>query len=152
MIPKDFFETIRFESPALLWLLTIPAALFVLWCWRVARRRADARRLVAARVLPVRERYNFAGDLTFWLATLLAAALCIVAIAKPQARIALSRRASADVVILQDASASMYVTDTRPDPFKSAECPVNTTCANSMRKSISISIRSRAPRRHYPTK
>src|SRR5262245_42628258 len=118
MIPKDFFETIRFESPALLWLLTIPAALLLLWCWRVARRRADARRLVAARVLPVRERFNFTGDLLFWLAALVAAALCIVAIAKPQARISSFRKASADVVILQDASASMYVTDVRPDRWR----------------------------------
>ena len=118
MVPKDFFETIRFESPALLWLLAAPAALFAVWCWRVVRRRADARRLLAARVLPVRERYNFAGDLTFWLAALLASALCIVAIAKPQARIALAKRASADIVILQDASASMYVTDVRPDRWR----------------------------------
>ena len=118
MIPKVTLETFRFEEPALLWLLAIPAALFVLWCWRIVRRRADARRLVAARVLPVRERFNFGGDLTFWLAALVASALCIVAIAKPQARIALSRRASADVVILQDASASMYVTDVRPDRWR----------------------------------
>jgi Ca-activated chloride channel family protein len=118
MIPKDFLETIRFESPALLWLLAAPAALFAVWCWRVVRRRADARRLLAARVLPVRERYNFAGDVTFWLAALLASALCIVAIAKPQARIALAKRASADIVILQDASASMYVTDVRPDRWR----------------------------------
>ena len=118
MIPKDFFETIRFESPALLWLLAVPAVLLAVWCWRVVRRRADARRLVASRVLPVRERYNFAGDLTFWLAALLASALCIVAIAKPQARIALAKRASADIVILQDASASMYVTDVRPDRWR----------------------------------
>ena len=118
MIPKDFFETIRFEAPALLWLLAVPAALLVVWCWRVVRRRSDARRLLAARVLPVRERYHFAGDLTFWLAALLASALCIVAIAKPQARIAMARRASADIVILQDASASMYVTDVRPDRWR----------------------------------
>jgi Ca-activated chloride channel family protein len=118
VIPKVTLDTFRFETPALLWLLAMPAALLVLWCWRVVRRRADARRLVAARVLPVRERYNFAGDLTFWLAALLASALCIVAIAKPQARIALSRRASADIVILQDASASMYVTDVRPDRWR----------------------------------
>jgi Ca-activated chloride channel family protein len=118
VIPKITLETFRFEEPALLWLLVIPGALLALWVWRVVRRRADARRLVAARVLPVRERYNFAGDLTFWLAALLASALCIVAIAKPQARIALSRRASADIVILQDASASMYVTDVRPDRWR----------------------------------
>jgi Ca-activated chloride channel family protein len=118
VIPKVTLDTFRFETPVLLWLLAIPAVLCVLWCWRVVRRRRDARRLIAARVLPIRERYNFAGDLTFWLATLLASALCIVAIAKPQARIALSRRASADVVILQDASASMYVTDVRPDRWR----------------------------------
>jgi Ca-activated chloride channel family protein len=118
VIPKVTLDTFRFETPALLWLLAIPAALLVLWCWRVVRRRGDARRLIAARVLPVRERYSFAGDLTFWLAILLASALCIVAIAQPQARIAFSRRASADVVILQDASASMYVTDVRPDRWR----------------------------------
>ena len=118
MIPQVTFETFRFESPALLWLLTVPAVLLVLWCWRVVRRRSDARRLAAVRVLPVRERFNLAGDLTFWLAALLASALLIVAIAKPQARIALSRRASADIVILQDASASMYVADVRPDRWR----------------------------------
>jgi Ca-activated chloride channel family protein len=118
VIPQVTLETFRFESPALLWLLTVPAVLLVLWCWRVVRRRRDARRLAAARVLPVRERFNLAGDLTFWLAALLASALLIVAIAKPQARIALSRRASADIVILQDASASMYVADVRPDRWR----------------------------------
>jgi hypothetical protein len=118
VIPSISLDTFRFEAPALLWLLVVPGALLVVWCWRVVRRRADTRRLLAARVLPVRERYNLAGDLTFWLAAILASALCIVAIAKPQARIALSRRASADVVILQDASASMYVSDVRPDRWR----------------------------------
>lgn len=118
MIPRIDFETFRFESPALLWLLAVPFALAALWTWRVARRRADVHRLKAARVLPVRERYNFAGDLTFWLAVLVAASLCIVAVAKPQARVSAVRRASADVVLLQDASASMYVTDVRPDRWR----------------------------------
>jgi hypothetical protein len=36
VIPKVTLETFRFEEPSLLWLLTIPAALLVLWCWRVA--------------------------------------------------------------------------------------------------------------------
>jgi Ca-activated chloride channel homolog len=118
VIPQIDFETFRFEAPALLWLLVVPGALLIVWLWRVIRRRADARRLVAARVLPVRERYSFAGDLTFWLASLIAAALCIVAIAQPQARVSAVRRSSADVVILQDASASMYVTDVRPDRWR----------------------------------
>ena len=118
MIPRLDLETVRFEAPALLWLLMVPGALLILWGWRVVRRRADVRRLRSTRVLPVRERFTLAGDLTFWLAVLVAASLCIVALAKPQARIASVRRASADVVILQDASASMYVTDVRPDRWR----------------------------------
>jgi Ca-activated chloride channel family protein len=118
MIPTIDLETFRFEAPALLWLLAAPAALTIVWLWRMARRRADVSRLAAARVLPVRERYSFAGDLTFWLAALVAVALCIAAVAKPQARVSAVRRSSADIVILQDASASMYVNDVRPDRWR----------------------------------
>ena len=118
MIPTIDLETFRFEAQVLLWLLALPAALLILWVWRIARRRADVRRLSGARVLPVRERYSFAGDLTFWLAALVAIILCIVAVAKPQARISAVRRASADIVVLQDASASMYVTDVPPDRWR----------------------------------
>jgi Ca-activated chloride channel homolog len=118
VIPRIDLETLRFESPALLWLLAIPIALGGLWIWRMVRRRADVRRMQAARVLPVRERFSIAGDLAFWLPVLLAASLCIVAVAKPQARVAAVRRASADIVILQDASASMHVTDVRPDRWR----------------------------------
>ena len=118
MFPTIDLETFRFEAQVLLWLLALPAALLILWVWRMARRRADVSRLSAARVLPVRERYSFAGDLTFWLAALVAITLCIVAVAKPQARISAVRRASADIVVLQDASASMYVTDVRPDRWR----------------------------------
>ena len=118
MLPRIDFETFRFETPALLWLLAVPGVLALLWGWRVVRRRADVRGLAAARVLPVSERYSFAGDLTFWLVVLVAASLCIVAIARPQARVSSVKRASADIVILQDASASMYVTDVRPDRWR----------------------------------
>ena len=117
-MPTIDLETFRFEAPVLLWLLVLPAALMMAWVWRVVRRRADVRRLAAARVLPVRERYSFAGDLTFWLAALMASTLCIAAVAKPQARISAVRRASADIVVLQDASASMYVNDVRPDRWR----------------------------------
>ena len=118
MIPRIDVESLRFESPVLLWLLAVPAALAALWVWRLVRRRADVHRLKGARVLPVRERYSVAGDLTFWLAVLVAASLCVVAVAKPQARVSAVRRASADIVILQDASASMHVTDVRPDRWR----------------------------------
>ena len=118
MIPRIDFETFRFETPLLLWLLVVPGALLILWTWRVLRRRADVRRLAAQRVLPVRERYRFSGDLAFWLAALVAASLVILAIAGPQARISSFRKASADIVVLQDASASMYVADVQPDRWR----------------------------------
>jgi Ca-activated chloride channel family protein len=118
VIPRIDFETFRFETPFLLWLLVVPGALIGLWVWRVVRRRADVRRLAARRVLPVRERYRFSGDLAFWLAALIAATLVILAIGGPQARISTMRKASADIVVLQDASASMYVRDVQPDRWR----------------------------------
>ena len=118
MIPRVDFASFRFETPVLLWLLAAPAALLVLWTWRLYRRRADIRRLTTQRIVPVREKYAFFGDLAFWLGGLVAAALCIAALAGPQARISTTRRSSADIVILQDASASMYVSDVRPDRWR----------------------------------
>ena len=118
MIPRIDFDTLRFAAPIYLWLLLVPAALLVLWLWRVYRRRADIGRLRAQRTLPVRERYALLGDLTFWLCALVAAALCIVALAQPQALVSSVRKASADIVVLQDASASMHVTDVRPDRWR----------------------------------
>src|SRR5262245_15155329 len=68
--------------------------------------------------MPVREQYALAGDLGFWFAVLVAASLCIVALAQPRARVSAFRRASADVVILQDGSASMYTRDLTPDRWR----------------------------------
>jgi len=101
-----------------LWLLVIPAVLLIVWGWRVVRRRANVRRLAAQRIVPVRQRFGPVGDLAFWACVLIAASLCIAAIARPQARLSSFRKASADIVILQDASASMYVTDVRPDRWR----------------------------------
>jgi hypothetical protein len=69
-------------------------------------------------VLPVRERFTFAGDLGFWFCLLLAASFCIVALARPEARVTIVRKAGADLVILQDGSASMYVRDVNPDRWR----------------------------------
>jgi Ca-activated chloride channel homolog len=112
------FETFRFASPVYLWMLLAPIVLLMIWGWRVVRRRADVRRLAAQRVLPVKQRFGPVGDLAFWACVLVATALMIAAIARPQARISSYRKGSADVVILQDASASMYVTDARPDRWR----------------------------------
>ena len=69
--------------------------------------------------MPVRERFTLAGDLAFWLCRSSSpSALCIVALARPQARVTIVRKAGADIVILQDGSASMYVKDVKPDRWR----------------------------------
>ena len=118
MLPKITLETFRFESPVYLWLLAVPAALSVLLLWRLIRRRSDVGRLTSSRQLPTQERYAFAGELGFWLSVLVASSLCIAAVARPQARVSRIRQASADIVVLLDASASMYVTDVRPNRWR----------------------------------
>jgi len=117
-LPRVSLDTFRFADPLYLWLLAAPAALFVVWIWRFVRRRGDLKRLRSRRALPVRERLGAVGDLAFWAAVLLAASLCIVALARPQALVSTVRKASADIVVLQDASASMYVSDVRPDRWR----------------------------------
>ena len=112
------FSTFSFAEPLYLWLLVAPGILLVLWIWQAWRRRVVVRRYVRERVLPVREQYTRVGDLAFWLCLLIAASLCIVALARPQARISVVRRAGADIVILQDGSASMYVKDVTPDRWQ----------------------------------
>ena len=66
----------------------------------------------------MRERLGAVGDLAFWAARAAGRGLCIVALARPQALVSTVRKASADIVILQDASASMYVTDVQPDRWR----------------------------------
>jgi Ca-activated chloride channel family protein len=102
---------ITFGQPEFLWLLAIPLLLVALWCWRLARRRAMTLRLQHGRVLPVRERFAPFGDLPFWLCLILSSALLILALARPHGPATAVRSGGVDVVILQDGSASMYVTD-----------------------------------------
>jgi Ca-activated chloride channel family protein len=100
-----------FREPDYLWLLLIPALLVPLLVWRFALRRRDVRQLVARRIVPTRQRLGVAGDLPFWLLAILASATLIVAAARPSAPTTVLRRAGVDVIVLQDASASMRVTD-----------------------------------------
>jgi Ca-activated chloride channel family protein len=116
--PRISFDTFRFAEPLYLWLLLIPGLLSLIWIWRLVRRRGDLKRLQARRALPVRERLGAVGDLAFWGAVLVASLLCVIALARPQALVSTVRKASADVVLLQDASASMYVTDIKPDRWR----------------------------------
>jgi len=103
----------RFGAPAFLPLLALPAALLLLWSWQLWRRRADARAFLRRRHVPVEERIPFFGELLFWFFMVLAAGSAITALARPQAITSLVRTAGVDLVILQDGSASMHVTDVR---------------------------------------
>ena len=109
---------IRFLEPAMLWLLAAPASLLVVWIWQLGRRRADARRYLKGRTLPVSERYPFAGGLSFWLCLTLALAAVVLALSRPQARVTLVQSVGADFVVLQDGSTSMRVTDVTPDRWQ----------------------------------
>jgi Ca-activated chloride channel family protein len=112
------FKTLTFGEPLYLWLLAVPGLLLVLWIVQVLRRRSDTRRYVQERVVPVRERFTLTGDLAFWVSMILAASLCIVALARPQARVVIVRKSGADIVMLLDGSASMYVKDVKPDRWR----------------------------------
>src|SRR5436190_15431676 len=111
MIPRVDWSTLKFDEPRYLWLLIPAAALLGLWVWQAARHRADARRFAHRRTVPVRERFQFFGGLLFWLFLILASTTTILALARPVARISLIRTAGIDLVILQDGSTSMRVTD-----------------------------------------
>src|SRR2546428_12832717 len=111
MIPRVDWSTVRFDEPRYLWLLIPAAVLLGLWFWQAARHRNDARQFAHRRTLPVRERFQLFGGLLFWLCLVLASACAIVALARPLARISVVRTAGIDLVILQDGSTSMRVTD-----------------------------------------
>jgi Ca-activated chloride channel family protein len=111
-------STLTFREPLYLWLLAAPGVLLLIWTWHVVRRRGDERRLSRERLMPVVERRPVLGDLAFWAAVGLATTLCVIALARPVARVSVIRRGSADIVILQDGSASMHVTDVAPDRWR----------------------------------
>jgi Ca-activated chloride channel homolog len=119
-------QSLRFGEPLYLWLLIGPAALLVMWCWRVMRRRADARRYQAARLVPIRETFGLAGELAFWFFGIAALALTILALARPQGITSIVRSPGADIVLLMDGSASMRVTDMGTDRWQRAMTWVRT--------------------------
>ena len=115
MLPHIALNTFRFAEPLYLWLLAVPGVLLAMWIWQMRRRRFDAERWKRERMVPIAERFRLAGDLAFWICLIFASSLCIAALARPEALISVVRNNSADIVVLQDGSASMYVNDIRPD-------------------------------------
>ena len=104
-------DRIDFAAPQFLWLLAAPAMLLVLWTWRFARRAADLRRLRARRSVPIRERFSAGGDLWLWFFLIVSIASLAIALSQPRGVTTIINRAGVDIVVLQDGSASMHVTD-----------------------------------------
>ena len=109
---------IRVLEPLYLWLLLLPGLLLLMWAWQLLRRRHAARRYREQRTLPVRERYAYAGGLSFWLCLVMAVTTLILALARPQTLVTMVQRAGVDFVVLQDGSTSMRVTDVVPDRWQ----------------------------------
>jgi Ca-activated chloride channel family protein len=112
------FNGVNFGQPLFLWLLALPGVLLVVWSWRLALYRRDRRAFRRLRRTPVAERLPVVGGLLFWLFLLLATASTVVALARPLAAVPLVRSAGADIVILQDGSASMRVRDVGGDRWQ----------------------------------
>ncbi|MEP6782266.1 MAG: VWA domain-containing protein [Acidobacteriota bacterium] len=104
-------NTIEFGTPQFLWLLAAPALFLIAWLWRFWRRFVDLRRLRDRRSLPIRERFAFGGDLWPWFFLILSTASFAVALARPHGVTTVINRPGIDIVVLQDGSASMQVTD-----------------------------------------
>ncbi len=102
---------LRFAAPEYLTLLAVPAVLLLVWVWQLWRRRRDVAALRRRRVSPVGERVPIVGDLLAWLCLIAALGLTIAAVARPQSVVSLVRTAGVDIVVLQDGSASMHVSD-----------------------------------------
>jgi hypothetical protein len=116
-----YVETLGFAEPRYLWLLAAPAVLFVMCAWRALKHRVEVHRWARARSVPIADRFTLAGGLGFWFCLLLAASLCILALARPQARVAVVDRAAIDLIVLQDASASMHVADVVPSRWQRSQ-------------------------------
>jgi len=109
---------IRFVEQDFLWLLTVPVALLVALVCQLIRRRQTVRYLHGQRTVPIVERFTFAGGLSFWFMVVAASALVVVALGRPQVLMSVTQSAGVDVVVLQDGSTSMRVTDVTPDRWQ----------------------------------
>ncbi|HEV8316163.1 MAG TPA: VWA domain-containing protein [Vicinamibacterales bacterium] len=107
----SLLDTLRFGAPYYLWLLILPAILLVLWIRQAALWRGSKSRFAKRMQSPVRARFQPLGGLGFWLCIILATVAVIVALARPRAVTSVVRTAAIDLVVLQDASASMHVKD-----------------------------------------
>jgi Ca-activated chloride channel family protein len=114
----DALATFQFAEPQLLWLLVVPAVLSVVWVLRLVTGLRDRRRMLAAQLTPSPARFARLGEAPFWLGLLLASALLVLGLAKPQVVASFVRTSGADIVVLLDSSASMHVEDVPGNRWK----------------------------------
>jgi Ca-activated chloride channel homolog len=108
-------SAVRFGQPVWLPLLVAPAMLLLLWVWRFGQRQRDRRAFMRrGRTRSL----SFFGDLAAWLSLIAALVVTILALARPIVVTSSIRRAGVDLVVLQDASASMRVPDVRGDRWR----------------------------------
>lgn len=120
---------VRFAEPVWLPLLAAPAVFLLVWIWRLAQRQQDRRAFGRFGVMtrlrqpagagPVRRlSVPIFGDLLSWLLLVGAMAAAILALARPVVVTSSVRNAGVDLVVLQDASASMRVPDVQGDRWR----------------------------------
>jgi hypothetical protein len=114
---------LRFLAPGFLPLLAVPGLLLLIWLWQAWRRRGDVAQMRRHRYLPTHkasktERLPFLGDLAFWLCLIVALSFVLIAIARPVAVASMVRTSGIDIIVLQDASASMRVRDVQDDRWR----------------------------------
>ena len=101
-----------------MWLLAVPGVLLVLWILQVVRRRADTR---GTRSCASCRCASASRSSAIWRSGSRSSSPPASASSpwrRPQARVVIVRKAGADIVILQDGSASMYVKDVKPDRWR----------------------------------
>ena len=111
LLREGFGGPVDFGAPQFLWLLAAPTVFLLAWVWRFWRRLVDLRRLRDRRSVPIRERFAIGGDLWLWFFLILSLASLALAVARPRGVTTVVNRAGIDIVMLQDGSASMHVTD-----------------------------------------
>lgn len=114
-------STLAFAEPPYLWLLAVPATLLLVLLWQVRQRRRELRRYQATAASAVPHRYRATGDLAFWFSVLMAAALVVLALARPLVPARTIEKAGVDIILLQDASASMHVSDVAPNRWQRSQ-------------------------------
>lgn len=113
----------QFLQSQWLWLALLLAGLLPFGCYRLLRARAHQARFAGAAPLRALSRLSsFPGASAAYAATVLAAALIVVALAQPQwvRRLVLPEFKKMDVVFLIDTSPSMRAEDVRPSRLERA--------------------------------